>query len=61
MNVVIGVRELRMSHVRAQIRKHGIQILTLTHPMIQTVGCKSVAKIIKAWGTTPSSVNIGFP
>ena len=26
MNVVIGVRELRMSHVRAQIRKHGIQM-----------------------------------
>ena len=48
MNVIVGIRELRMSHIRAQVRKHSIQILAITHPMIQPVGCKSVPKLVEA-------------
>ena len=53
MNVIVGIRELRMSHIRAQVRKHSIQILAITHPMIQPVGCKSVTEVMKLHAAKP--------
>lgn len=60
MNVVIGVRELRMAHVRAQIGKHNVQIFALVHPVVQPVGGKSMTKVIKTRGALAGSRNTSF-
>ena len=60
MNVVIGVRELCMAHVRAQIGNHNVQIFALVHPVVQPVGCKSMTKVIKTRGTSAGSRNTCF-
>ena len=60
MNVVIGVRELRMAHVRTQIGNHNVQIFALVHPVVQPVGGKSMTKVIKTRGTSAGSRNTCF-
>ena len=60
MNVVIGVRELRMAHVRAQIGNHNVQIFALVHPVVQPVGGKSVAKRVKGARGDLQGTQAGF-
>ena len=54
MDIVVGVRDLCVAHIRTQVGEHSVQIFAFTHPVVQSVGSKSMTEVIKTWSALAS-------